>query len=894
MRAPRRIRAAAAALVVLIALDVRPAAQDRPADDPQFTALLATAKKAYDDRRLDAAAAGYQALLDLARERHDELWESRATLGLGSVDYWKADYVRARSRLLEALTTFDRLGAAVEIGRANLLLGNVAAASGDLREAAARYTLAIPAFEAAGDVRGKVTATINRLRFSNSDLDAQQLEAPFRAVEKDARALGDRALEASVLHSWSDHLFTRGDYEAAIEKLDVAVGLLAGGADEDELGTIYNSLGRLYRVHGQVAVALRYQLKALAIHEKLNSPRNLIQSLNAVAATYQFLGDAAHASVYFERALALAERSAAPGIVSFLRASYGDFLVVNGNTARGREMLAQSLAAASPYQQTLRYAQLAYADLKLGRPRDALAEAQQAMDHCAATSRVDCANAQLTRASAELALDDDAAALSDQQAVLRVIEEMHRNLAASDFLKQGFEQLWTPTYSLAIDLLTRSGQTRAALETAELGRSRALLDLLASRAERPAARPLPLVLRGQAGGLPSTAAASSATADDLAATAARLHSTLLVYWVGENKIYAWTVAPDGRLDAAVTPMSRVMLDTLIRSTSAFAPAAPSAAVTPTRGGQSIPLVMKPSAAWTELYDLLIQPIARSLPAARGSRLTVIPHGPLIDVPFAALRDHRGRYLIERYAIHELPAGAMLDYIALHRHPRARSGTALLVADPARPASPLGEPALPRLPGADAEVRAIAALLPPARTTVLSGEAATEPRVLKAVAHRTLLHFATHGIVSDTNPLSSFLALGRPDDNSLTGRLTVQEIYGLSLDADLVVLSACRSGAGDTSGDGIAAMARAFFYAGASSLVVSLWDVADEPTNRLLPAFYRAWLGGADKAAALRTAQLHLLAELRAGRVRVHTRIGDVVLPEDPTFWAGFVLLGEPN
>jgi CHAT domain-containing protein len=62
--------------------------------------------------------------------------------------------------------------------------------------------------------------------------------------------------------------------------------------------------------------------------------------------------------------------------------------------------------------------------------------------------------------------------------------------------------------------------------------------------------------------------------------------------------------------------------------------------------------------------------------------------------------------------------------------------------------------------------------------------------------------------------------------------------------------------------------------------------------RLLPAFYRAWLGGADKAAALRTAQLQLLADLRAGRVTVHTKLGRVVLPEDPMFWAGFVLIGE--
>ena len=146
---------------------------------------------------------------------------------------------------------------------------------------------------------------------------------------------------------------------------------------------------------------------------------------------------------------------------------------------------------------------------------------------------------------------------------------------------------------------------------------------------------------------------------------------------------------------------------------------------------------------------------------------------------------------------------------------------LLVADPSQPPQIAGEPALPRLPGAESEVRAIAALLPAARATVLDAADATEPRVLKAAPHQTVLHFATHAIVRDGDPLSSFLALGRTTDASVTGRLTAEKIYHLNLDANLVVLSACRSGEGVPNGDGIAALARAFFYAGTSSLIVKI-------------------------------------------------------------------------
>jgi CHAT domain-containing protein len=109
-----------------------------------------------------------------------------------------------------------------------------------------------------------------------------------------------------------------------------------------------------------------------------------------------------------------------------------------------------------------------------------------------------------------------------------------------------------------------------------------------------------------------------------------------------------------------------------------------------------------------------------------------------------------------------------------------------------------------------------------------------------------------------------------------------------------VLSACQSAGGRVTGDGISAFARAFIYAGTASLVASLWDVADEPTNRLLPNFYRAWLAGESKARALRGAQLRLLRDLRAGRVRIDTPAGVVSIPEHPVFWAGFALFGEPD
>ncbi len=148
----------------------------------------------------------------------------------------------------------------------------------------------------------------------------------------------------------------------------------------------------------------------------------------------------------------------------------------------------------------------------------------------------------------------------------------------------------------------------------------------------------------------------------------------------------------------------------------------------------------------------------------------------------------------------------------------------------------------------------------------------------------------------TSPAPSWrLAASRATDAASAddGRLTAVEIYDLHVGADLVVLSACRSGRGRITGDGVAGFTRAFISAGARTVVASLWDAPDESARRLMSRFYAELAGGHDKAESLRAAQLALLADLRAGRVKVASPAGDVVLPPHPALWAGFRVHGLP-
>jgi CHAT domain-containing protein len=219
---------------------------------------------------------------------------------------------------------------------------------------------------------------------------------------------------------------------------------------------------------------------------------------------------------------------------------------------------------------------------------------------------------------------------------------------------------------------------------------------------------------------------------------------------------------------------------------------------------------------------------------------------------------------------------------------------LMVADPDPIRRSRLDRALPRLPGARQEAVAVTRQRRPGQVLSLTGGAATESAVRAQAPSRAILHFAAHTVVRDDEPFASFVALGPSGSGDADGILTAQDVYGLNLAADLVVLSACRSASGPVAGDGVATFARAFMSAGAASLIASVWDVADEPSNRLLPDFYKAWLAGATKAAALRQAQLRLLSDLRLGRVAVTTPAGPVVVPEHPVFWAGFVVFGEPD
>lgn len=164
-------------------------------------------------------------------------------------------------------------------------------------------------------------------------------------------------------------------------------------------------------------------------------------------------------------------------------------------------------------------------------------------------------------------------------------------------------------------------------------------------------------------------------------------------------------------------------------------------------------------------------------------------------------------------------------------------------------------------------------------SLLEGEA-TEANFKKYASNYGILHFAMHALINDEDPLASKLIFTLDNDTIEDGFLNTYEIYDLNLNADLAVLSACKTGVGKLSkGEGIMSLARGFLYAGVPGIVMTLWEVEDISSANIMADFYRNLKEGLSKDLALRNSKLTYLNT--ANQLQSH-----------PYFWAAYVQIGD--
>ena len=460
-----------------------------------------------------------------------------------------------------------------------------------------------------------------------------------------------------------------------------------------------------------------------------------------------------------------------------------------------------------------------------------------------------------------------------------VIEQQRLSIS-TEANKIGFIGDKQAVYGRLVDALFRAGRAAETFTTIERAKSRALVDLLAAkdRADAPVlasrqAQPLLNELRKasandlaqlslnmaqpdtpQAGhgtaqvaqqlrqADPELASLVSVTAIPIEELQQHLmpEELVLQYYVFGAKLYGVTVSSS---DVRVTEIASPGLEGDVRRFRALIEQGSDRVLVEARG----------------LYDRLIRPMEAQI---KGKSLLVVPHGVLHYLPFAALHDG-SHYLLDSHALRYLPSASVLKFLKPPRTPGLAA--VLVMGNP-----DLGEARLD-LPHAEIEARGIAGM--GSGNTLLLGKDATEEAFKRLAPGFRYIHIASHGEFNASDALQSRLMLVKSGTDD--GSLSVGELYGVRLDADLVTLSACETGLGKVlNGDDVLGLTRGFLYAGTSNVAASHWPVDDLATAELMKRFYQNLLKGVPKRDALRQAQIETRRQF-----------------PHPFYWAAFFLTG---
>jgi CHAT domain-containing protein len=378
-------------------------------------------------------------------------------------------------------------------------------------------------------------------------------------------------------------------------------------------------------------------------------------------------------------------------------------------------------------------------------------------------------------------------------------------------------------------------------------------------------------------------------------------TVLLEYLLGRNASYVWVVTHNG-IRVFELPKADVITDAVRRVYDNLSKEP---------GAETNDQLTKATAA---LREIVLAPVAAQLTAPR---VIVVADGALNYIPFQLLPDaaNNNEPLVAKYEVVNAPSASILGQLRQERQqrrPRSKvlaafgdpvfaSNYAQFKSSPSREllASATAEPwqrawrdvelesdtfdpsVIQPLAYSKYELKNLSDIAGPASFVATGFDASRQMLETTDLSKYAILHFATHGLLNPKTPELSgfFLSMVDTNGHEQNGFITMQDVYRLQAPVDLVVLSACRTGLGkDVRGEGLIGLTRGFMYAGASSVVASLWKVDDEATAELMKHFYENMLRkGMRPAEALRVAQNALRQDPQW---------------QSPHFWAGFTLQGE--
>jgi CHAT domain-containing protein len=831
----------------------------RPADE--FVPYNVLGLVAYDEGRHAEAVPLLDRAIAAARASHDRLNEAKATQNHALADTELGEFGVARERFIGARAVAREVGDTRLEGKCLANRAMLEIKAGDPLTAIALLDTARAVYRQSKYGPGEVNAL-------------GQLGVAYAAVGEPQRALAtlDSALaqareqqlpqeEASNLQLLAEQYRDAGDLTRALDYLARAQALNASLGLEDDRGTALRDAGEIYLALGQTSLARQHGLDALAVHQRSASlleqlvdwlllahvaerERRSVDVDSSLRAARDIASRLATRDARDRVTLAsaeIADRSATPRDVLAALDSWGtdvattpagdaralalrarayrrlgmlDSAALIGQRAvhavervRGRYAFA-ALRTAYAWENADVYADLVMVLLRQGRVDDALAIADAARGRALLEHLIEARNAATRSLGA-------AREFVEGERQLRVIDELVRRLRVR--AQRPPDERGGPADVEAEDLAARISRARGDYE--------ALLDRATAR---------------DAEGVAMLGAAKVRV--DSLRSALRADELLLEYFVTSDRVLVFAVARD-RVRPIALEIGAEQLASRVRFARELF-------------GRPNAQPAVANAVLGSLYASLVAPVRRAGVLEHATRLVIVPHGTLTYLPFAALRNPTdGHYLVEDFSIVYAPSAAAFS---AERRTRPRdlvpNGGAVALA-----------PFPDQLRATAAEAAGVARAT--GRGVVLQGSAASESAFRHALETSPLVHIATHAELNVQNPMFSQIALapGPTSDRADDGRLEVHELLGMRVRSSLVFLSGCETGVGAAwsttfrRGEDFATLAQAFLYAGARSVVATLWRIEDGAAAEFAGRFYDA-LRGRPAPEALADAQRAMLRD----------------------------------
>jgi len=748
-------------------------------------------------------------------------------------------------------------------------LNGVASAYHDLSEYQAafdNYFEALRLYESVGnrDLVALNKFLVGRILYEKGE--AEQALTYFQESLALSREVGERVVEAHALQGLAATYFARGDAGRALAQFDAALKIYRQGGNLRSQGYALNDIGHVYASSGDPSKALASYAEALTLMRETRDRRGEALTLFNTAKAELDGGDLTAARSHVEQSIDIGEALRTKIRNSRLRTSY--FASVHEQY----ELYIRVLMSLHARQPDKGFASAALVVSERARARSLLDSLFE--------DKIEPQKGQAT----EL--------LRREQELLRGLDDKAEYEARLVSGKQAGAEV-----------------ERVSQEIRELTME---YDDVRSQ------------MRVQSPRLAALTQPTQVSAEDIQGVVKDGDTLLLEFALGDERSYLWVVSP-GEIAGYELP-ARSTIEALARKTYELLTTRQSMAGRQTQDDaerlkESDAEYWRQSAA---LSTMLLGPASGKL---GSKRLLIVGDGFLRYIPFEALpapglspdavAASEPDLLFFDHEIVGLPSALTLTALRYERHPaNAAAKTIAVIADPVferddprvlaalshgdaparaeadgagelsvalRDFVGLGErPLLSRLPATLREAKAITDVSPRGEVMLASGFDATKERVVnRGLGDYRIIHFATHGFLNSASPELSGVVLSLFDERGAgrEGFLRLHNIYDMELSADLVVISGCRTGLGrNVKGEGVVGLASGFMYAGAKSVVSSLWKVDDDATAELMRHFYAAMLKeGLPPAAALKTAKREVW---RQERWRA------------PFYWAAFTLQGE--